>query len=303
MKESFLIVISGPTAVGKTALAIELAKEYDTVILSADSRQVFKEMSIGTAKPSVEEMQGVPHFFIDHVSIHDKPVYDAAQFEKEAIHLLEELFTKHEVVIMAGGSGLYVNAVLNGLDDIPEVPDEIREQLTNELQEKGLYVLLTELQHKDPAYFEKVDQGNPRRVQRALEVIRHTGNPFSDYHTGKAKSRPFKVIHIGLERDREELYDRINRRMDLMLEQGLEEEARALHPYRTLNALQTVGYKEIFECIDGIYSREEMIEKLKQHSRQYAKRQMTWLKKDENIKWFNANQSKEIISWVRMIMY
>lgn len=302
MKESFLIVISGPTAVGKTALAIELAKKYHSVILSADSRQVFKEMSIGTAKPSLEEMEGVKHYFIDHVSIHDKPIYDAAQFEKEAVDLLKELFTKHQIVIMAGGSGLYVNAVLNGLDDIPEVPDEVRKQLTKELEESGLAVLLAELQDKDPSYFERVDQKNPRRIQRALEVIRHTGKPFSTFHSGEPKLREFKVIHIGLEREREELYDRINKRMDIMLEQGLEEEAKSLYPYRTLNALQTVGYREIFEYMDGLCNREEMVERLKQHSRQYAKRQMTWLKKDESIQWFNANESDKIKEWIQTIL-
>jgi len=298
MTKHSLIVISGPTAVGKTALSIELAKAFDTVVLSADSRQVFKEMAIGTAKVSQEEMQGVKHFFIDHVSIYDKPVYDAAQFEKEAICLLEELFKIHDVIILAGGSGLYVNAVLKGLDDMPEIPDIIREQLTAELEEKGLYCLLQELEAKDPLYYDKVDRGNPRRVQRALEVIRHTGKPFSDFHTGEPKQRPFNVIHIGLERDREELYHRINKRMDSMLEQGLEEEAKALYPYRTFNALQTVGYKEIFENMEGSYSREEMIEKLKQHSRQYAKRQMTWLKKDESIKWFHPDQIKDIKEWI-----
>ncbi|MDB5255738.1 MAG: tRNA dimethylallyltransferase [Chitinophagaceae bacterium] len=255
-------------------------------------------MAIGTAKPSQEEMQGVKHFFIDHVSIHDRPVYDAAQFEKEAISLLEELFKVHDVVIMAGGSGLYANAVLNGLDDMPEIPDKIREGLTKELQEKGLDFLLQELHEKDPLYYDKVDRGNPRRVQRALEVIRHTGKAFSDFHTGEPKQRPFKVIHIGLERDRDELYDRINKRMDTMLNQGLEEEAKALYPYRALNALQTVGYKEIFEFMENAYSRDEMIEKLKQHSRQYAKRQMTWLKKDGTIKWFHPEGQKDILEYL-----
>ncbi|MBC7488556.1 MAG: tRNA (adenosine(37)-N6)-dimethylallyltransferase MiaA [Cytophagaceae bacterium] len=298
MANYFLLVISGPTAVGKTALSIELAKAFDTVILSADSRQVFKEMAIGTAKPSKEEMKGVQHFFIDHVSIHDRPVYDAAQFEKEAITLLKKLFKVHSVVILAGGSGLYVNAVLNGLDDMPEIPDAIRETLTIELQEKGLFFLLDELKTKDPLYYDKVDRGNPRRVQRALEVIRHTGKPFSDFHTGELKQRPFNIIHIGLERERQELYNRINKRMDSMLEQGLEEEAKALYPYSTLNALQTVGYKEIFEHMEGAYSREEMIGKLKQHSRQYAKRQMTWLKKDNMIKWFHPDQINNIKEWI-----
>ncbi|HSZ71498.1 MAG TPA: tRNA (adenosine(37)-N6)-dimethylallyltransferase MiaA [Cytophagaceae bacterium] len=295
-----LIVISGPTAVGKTALAIGLAKALKTVVASADSRQIFKEMVIGTAKPTTEEMQGVKHYFIDHVSIHDQPVYDAAQYEKEAITLLEELFQTNDVVIMAGGSGLYVNAVLNGLDDIPEVPDKIRRQLTNELQEQGLPVLLEELKEKDPLYYEKVHKENPRRVQRALEVIRHTGKPFSDFHSGHAKQRFFRVIHIGLERDREELYERINRRMDLMLQQGLEEEAKTLYPFRELNALQTVGYKEVFDFMEGRYNREEMIEKLKQHSRQYAKRQMTWLKKDDSIKWFHPSEQNELMEYVKV---
>lgn len=298
MKTPFLIVLSGPTAVGKTALAIDLAKTYNTVVLSADSRQVFKELAIGTAKPSQEEMQGVKHYFIDHVSIHDRPIYDAAQFEKEAITLLQELFEHHQVVILAGGSGLYVNAVLNGLDDIPEVPDVIRNGLTIDFQEKGLDFLLQELLDKDPAYYNKIDKLNPRRVQRALEVIRHTGKPFSTFHTGEKKQRSFDVIHIGLERDREELNERINRRMDLMLEQGLEKEAEALYSYRELNALQTVGYREIFEHRQGLYKREEMIEKLKQHSRQYAKRQMTWLKKDETIKWFHPDQMEEIKAYI-----
>jgi len=293
-----LIVLSGPTAVGKTAMAIALAKQYNTVVLSADSRQVFKEMAIGTAKPSREEMQGVKHYFIDHVSIHDRPVYDAAQFEKEAIALLESLFQTHDYVVLAGGSGLYVNAVLHGLDDIPEVPLSIREALNLELAEKGLDFLLEELNAKDPLYYELIDRGNARRVQRALEVIRHTGNPFSMYRTGEHKARFFKTIHIGLERDREDLYDRINRRMDLMLMQGLVEEAKVLYPNRALNALQTVGYKEVFDFMEGKYSREEMIEKLKQHSRNYAKRQMTWLKKDKSVVWFHAEDGEGVIKAV-----
>ena len=287
MSDKTLIVISGPTAVGKTALAVAVAKQYNTVVLSADSRQVFKEMAIGTAKPTQEEMQGVQHFFIDHVSIHDKPVYDAAQYEKEAIVLLDKLFQTHEYVVMAGGSGMYVNAVLNGLDDIPEVPLNIREDLNKHLETNGLESLLKELEDADPVYYAQVDKGNARRVQRALEVIRATGNPFSMYHTGKNKPRNFKVIHIALERDREELYQRINTRMDMMLAQGIEEEAKALYAYRTFNALQTVGYKEIFDYIEGNYTREEMIDKLKQHTRNYAKRQLTWLKKDPSIKWFH----------------
>jgi tRNA dimethylallyltransferase len=284
-----LIVLSGPTAVGKTALAVRLAQHHQTAVLSADSRQVFKEMAIGTAKPTQEEMQGVPHYFIDQVSIHDRPIYDAAQYEKEAVALLTDLFQVHDVVIMAGGSGLYVQAVLHGLDDIPQVPDEVRETLNAELQEKGLSVLLEELKEKDPIYFEAVDRGNARRVQRALEVIRHTGSPFSKYRKGEQKERFFNSIHLGLERPREELYQRINTRMDMMLEQGLEEEARGLYPHRTLNALQTVGYKEVFDFIEGKYTRVEMIDKLKQHSRNYAKRQITWLKKDQSIRWFHPD--------------
>jgi tRNA dimethylallyltransferase len=301
-KNKYLVVLSGSTAVGKTVLAIKLAQQFKTVVLSADSRQVFKEMAIGTAKPTLEEQQGVKHYFIDHVSIHDQPVYDAAQFEKEAIALLDELFQSHDVVILAGGSGLYVNAVLNGLDDMPEVPVLIREQLSHELEEKGLLVLLEELRLNDPVYYDKVHRENPRRVQRALEVIRYTGRPFSDFHSGTSKQRTFNVIHIGLERDREELYARINLRMELMLEAGLEEEAKALYPYRVLNALQTVGYKEVFEFMEGQYSREEMVEKLKQHSRQYAKRQMTWLKKDKTIQWFHPSEEVKILNCIQELM-
>lgn len=295
-------MISGPTAVGKTALAVEVAKAFRTVVLSADSRQVFKEMAIGTAKPTVEEMQGVTHYFVDHVSIHDRPVYDAAQYENEAVHLLERLFQDHDVVVMAGGSGLYVNAVLYGLDDIPSVPDAVREALNEEVQQHGLEPLLLELQKKDPVYYASVDRGNARRVQRALEVIRHTGNPFSMYRTGEHKERPFEVIHIGLERDREELYDRINRRMDIMLKEGLEEEARLLYPYRALNALQTVGYKEIFDFMEGQYTRDEMLDKLKQHSRNYAKRQMTWLKKQDGVRWFHPNDHLKLLRYLHQLL-
>ncbi len=302
LNRKHLIVISGPTAVGKTSLAIEVAQAFHTVVLSADSRQVFKEMAIGTAKPSLEEMQGIKHYFVDHVSIHDRPVYDAAQYEKEVLTLLEHLFQVHDVVVMAGGSGLYVNAVLYGLDDIPSVPDRIREDLNQTLLKDGLETLLLELKEKDPVYYEVVDRGNARRIQRALEVIRHTGNPFSMYRTGDRKERTFQVMHIGLERDRDNLYDRINRRMDNMLVQGLEREARLLYPYRDLNALQTVGYQEFFDLIEGQYTREEMLEKLKQHSRNYAKRQMTWLKKQENIHWFHPDDKVKLLQYLQQML-
>lgn len=303
MKNKTLIVISGPTAVGKTTVAVAIAKRFNTVVLSADSRQIFKEMSIGTAKPSKEEMEGVKHYFVDHVSIHDQPVYDAAQFEKEAIVLLDTLFQTHDHVVLAGGSGLYVNAVLYGLDDIPEVPEAIREGLNQEVLTKGLEALLVELKEKDPDYYNVVDKSNARRIQRALEVIRYTGNPFSMYRTGEAKKRNFQVVHIGLERTREELYDRINKRMDVMLDQGLEEEAKGLYAYRTFNALQTVGYKEVFDYIEQKYTRVEMIEKLKQHTRNYAKRQITWLKKQKDIHWFHPDDLEGISSQVSVVRY
>lgn len=296
MENKYLIVIVGPTAVGKTDLCVELAKYFEIPVISADSRQFFKEMTIGTAKPSNEEMQGVVHHFINSHSI-TQP-FNAGAYSEEALKLIDKLFAEKNYLILTGGSGLYIKAVCEGFDEMPEVEEEIRNQLVSEYSYKGLSPLLEELKVSDPVYFEEVDKANHQRILRALEVIRSTGVPFSFYRKNEKASRSFRVIKIGLERPREELYGRINRRMDLMLEAGLEEEVQTLIPYKNMNALQTVGYKEVFDFLDGIYDREEMIRLLKRNSRRYAKRQLTWFKKDKEYHWFNPAQKAEIIDFI-----
>jgi tRNA dimethylallyltransferase len=283
-----LIVIAGPTASGKTAYAINLAKKLDTVILSADSRQFYKEMSIGTAAPTEKELSQVKHYFVHHISIEDK--YDIADYERDALHLLKELFKTHDQVVMTGGSGLYIDAVCNGIDEMPDVELEVREKVEKMLQEGGIVALCDELQRLDPAYFAIVDQQNPRRLQRALEVCYQTGKPFSLFRKGNAAKRDFDIKKYALLWDRQALIERINRRVDLMMEQGLLEESKALYPKRHLNALNTVGYKELFACFDGQYSLEEAVEQIKIHTRQYAKRQMTWLRKDSGYQWITIDE-------------
>ncbi len=283
-------MIVGPTAVGKTSLAIELAKALGTEIISADSRQFYREMTIGTAKPTGDELAVVRHHFIDSHSILQK--YDAAQFGEDALMKVYELFEKHDSVIVCGGSGLYVKALLEGFDDIPEVPEEIREMVTEKYKAGGLPWLQQQVQKHDPEYYNVVDQQNPARLSRALEVVLATGSSITSFQKRQKRVLPFKVIKIGLELEREELYKRIDERMDAMIEEGLFKEAEKLYPYREHNALQTVGYQEIFDFMDGKYDREEAIRLLKRNSRRYAKRQLTWFKKDEGITWFfNANVS------------
>ncbi|GAA0893369.1 tRNA (adenosine(37)-N6)-dimethylallyltransferase MiaA [Fulvivirga kasyanovii] len=297
----FLIVIVGPTAVGKTSLCIDLARELDTGIISADSRQFFREMEIGTAKPSEEELQQVTHHFINSHSIHDK--FNAGDFEREALQKIEELFRYKDCLIMTGGSGLYINAVTEGMADIPEVSLSIRKELNDRLNKEGLDVLAEELRKLDPDYYEVVDLKNPQRVTRALEVCIGTGEKYSDLRKNSKKKRDFEVIKIGLDRPREELYARINERMDLMIEQGLFEEARELYPYKDHYALQTVGYKEIFDFFDGIYDREEAVRLLKRNSRRYAKRQMTWFGKDQEITWFHPDDFQDILKHIKAVMH
>jgi tRNA dimethylallyltransferase len=294
---NYLIVVAGPTAVGKTDLCIELAKYFEVPVLSADSRQFFKELNIGTAKPSKEEMQGVTHYFIDSHSIVES--VNAGSYSEAALQLIEKLFKEKDYLILTGGSGLYIKGVCEGFDAMPEVDEAIRIQLASEYVEKGLNPLLEELKNADPVYYEQVDQANHQRVLRALEVIRATGVPFSFYRKNEKAPRSFKVIKIGLERPREELYDRINRRMDLMLEAGLEEEVKGLSAFKNVNALQTVGYKEVFDFLEGLYDREEMIRLLKRNSRRYAKRQLTWFKKDKDYRWFHPAQKDEIIDFIK----
>lgn len=286
-KNKTLIVIAGPTASGKTAFAIELAKALNTVILSADSRQFYKEMSIGTAAPTEEELSQVQHYFVHHISIEDK--YDVADYEHDAIILLDELFKTHDTVIMTGGSGLFIDAVCNGIDAMPDVRPEIRERVQKLFDEGGLKALQDEVQHLDPEYYTTVDQQNPRRLQRALEVCYQTGQPFSSFRQGQAVQRNFDVEKYALLWDRQQLIERIDHRVDLMMEQGLLEEAKTLYPKRHLNALNTVGYKELFAYFDGQCTFEEAVEQIKIHTRQYAKRQMTWLRKDISYKWIMPN--------------
>ena len=278
-----LIVIAGPTASGKTAYAINLAKELNTVILSADSRQFYKEMSIGTAAPTEEELSQVKHYFVHHISIEDK--YDVADYENDALHLLKELFKTYDQVVLTGGSGLFIDAVCNGIDEMPDVAPEIREKVEKMLQDGGITALSDELQRLDPTYFAIVDQQNPRRLQRALEVCYQTGKPFSSFRTGMAVKRDFDIKKYALLWDRQQLIERIDRRVDLMMEQGLLEEAKALYPKRQLNALNTVGYKELFSYFDGDCTLDKAIELIKIHTRQYAKRQMTWLRRDGTYQW------------------
>ncbi len=281
MKE--LIVIEGPTAVGKTEYAIRMAEEFHTEILSADSRQFYKELNIGVARPSEEELNRVKHHFIAHLSIFD--YYSAAQYESDALALLDKLFQTHDYVVMAGGSGLYVNAVCNGIDVLPDPDLELRAELLQKFETEGIESLRLELKILDPDFYKIVDIANPKRLLRALEVCITTGKPYSQQRNQQTKPRPFSIRRIALNRPKEELYDRINRRVDIMLEMGLIGEVRALYSYKDLNALNTVGYKELFEHFDGKISLEQAITDIKTHSRRYAKRQLTWLRGQENLEW------------------
>lgn len=296
LKNKYLIVIVGPTAVGKTALSIEIAKRYKTAVLSADSRQIFKELSIGTAKASLEEQDGVPHYFVDALSIEEP--FNAGMFEREGLAVLDTLFETHDVVVMCGGTGLYVRALLEGMDALPETDPELRAALNAEFEQKGLESMQAELKQIDPRTYHLIDLQNPLRVFRAIEVYRQTGTPLSEYKTGEKRIRPFNVIKIGLTMDREELYARIDKRMDLMLAAGLEEEAKKYIAYRNVNALQTVGYSEIYGYIDGLYDREEMVRLLKRNSRRYAKRQLTWFTRDAEIQWFHPGSKTEIATFI-----
>ncbi|HLV63261.1 tRNA (adenosine(37)-N6)-dimethylallyltransferase MiaA [Galbibacter sp.] len=285
MKHKTLITIVGPTAIGKTALAIAVAKYFNTEILSSDSRQFYKEMYIGTAVPDPIELQTVKHHFIQHISIQDP--YSVGDFEKQAIVRLKELFASHQVVVMAGGSGLYNKAVIEGLDHFPKVDPGIRMELNLRLQENGIEALQSQLQSLDPISYASIDLQNPHRLIRALEVCLGTNRTFSSYLNQGKPQRLFNTIQIGLTADRAVMYERINKRVDLMMDHGLLDEVRSLYKYRQLNALQTVGYKELFEYIDGNVSYEFAVSEIKKNTRRFAKRQITWLKKEQNIHWFD----------------
>lgn len=280
-----LISIVGPTAIGKTSTGIALAKHYQTEIISADSRQFFKEMEIGTAVPSKEELAAAKHHFIQHISVEDD--YSVGDFETEAIEKLNELFQQHDKVLMVGGSGLYVKAVLEGLDEFPKVDASIREQLNLQLEEKGIEKLQQQLKELDPVYAEKVDLENPHRIIRALEICIGSGKPYSGFLNNPSAERNFNAIKIGLTAARELIYKRIEKRVDLMMEQGLLEEAKSVYPNRDVNALNTVGYKELFQFFDGNWTLDFAISEIKKNTRRFAKRQLTWFRKDKEIEWFN----------------
>ncbi len=292
-----IIVIQGPTASGKTALGVELAKYYDTVVVSSDSRQFYKEMSIGTAKPSKEEMSNIPHFFIDSHSINQE--LTAASYEKEALTKLTELFKEKDVVLLVGGSGMYIDALCEGLDDIP-ASKEIKKQLNKELKENGLQVLLSELKQKDLEYYETVDKSNPMRVIRALEAIRFSGKTYSSFRNKKKIERSFKVVRFVINHERTVLYDRINQRVDQMINDGLVDEVKSLERYRELAVMKTVGYSEFFDFFDNKLTLDEAIEKVKQNTRRYAKRQLTWFRRKESAVWLKytdiEGMKKEVIA-------
>ncbi|MCA6380103.1 MAG: tRNA (adenosine(37)-N6)-dimethylallyltransferase MiaA [Cytophagales bacterium] len=283
LKGKKLVVLVGPTAVGKTAAAITLAEQWNTEIISADSRQIYREMEIGTAKPSADELSRIKHHFVNFKSIEEN--YNAGQFGRDAMELINQLFEERDVLILCGGSGLYIKALLEGFDEMPEISEDLRKEIIEKYTQKGLAWLQGEVEKIDPDYFALVDVQNPQRLMRALELNLSSGQPMHILRKKKKIDLPFQVIKIGLELPREELYQRIDLRMDRMIERGLFEEATRFYPQRHLNALQTVGYQEIFGHLEKKYDREEAIRLLKRNSRHYAKRQMTWFKKDQEIRW------------------
>mgnify|MGYP002702998817 FL=1 len=291
-----LIVLIGPTGVGKTELSLTIAEKYHTPILSSDSRQLYADLRIGTAAPTPDQLARVPHFFVGTLKLTD--YYSAAQYEAEVLKKLDELFTTHPVVLMTGGSMMYVDAVCKGIDDIPTVDKETRELMMYRYETEGLERLCAELKLLDPEYYQQVDLKNPKRVIHALEICYMTGRTYTSFRTRTTKKRPFHILKIGLKRDREELYERINRRVDLMMEEGLLEEARQVYPYRHLNSLNTVGYKELFSYFDGTWDLPFAIEKIKQNSRIYSRKQMTWFKRDTDITWFHPAQTDEILHFI-----
>jgi tRNA dimethylallyltransferase len=291
-----LIVIAGPTAVGKTDLAISVAKKLKTEIISADSRQFFRELEIGTAKPSASALQEVPHHLVNSHSITEQ--YDAAQFAADALEVIGQLFQSCDAVVMCGGSGLYIKGVTEGFDDIPKVDERIREDLIKNYEEQGLAWLQQQMEIHDPVHFENIDQKNPHRLIRALEVKLGTGKSLPEFFVKKNTSRDFQIIKIGLELPREILYERIDTRMDHMIANGLFEEAKEVYAFREHQALQTVGYKEIFDFMEGQYDRDEAIRLLKRNSRRYAKRQLTWFKKDPDFAWFDAGNTEQVFSYI-----
>lgn len=296
MNKRQLIVLVGPTAVGKTKIAVRLAKHFGCEIVSCDSRQFYKELEIGTAKPTISEMDCVKHHFIDSHSIAQN--YSAGDYERDALILFEELFNQNQRIILTGGSGLFVKAITHGLDNLPEVNQEIRNNLMYRLETEGLDSLVAELKKLDPEYAEKVDLSNTQRVIRAVEVCLQTGKPFSDFHSNTFANRDFELIKIGLDLPREKLYERINLRVDKMLADGLIDEAKSVAQYRSHNALNTVGYKEVFDFLDGVTDEETMVEFIKRNTRRYAKRQLTWFRNQDDFTWFSPEDFDEITEFI-----
>lgn len=296
MFERELILIVGPTAVGKTAISVELAKHFSTELISCDSRQFYKELAIGTAKPTVEEMQGIMHHFVDSHSITQN--FSAGDFEREVLLLTEKLFKKHSKIIMTGGSGLFVKAITHGLDDLPEISSELRRKLITSLEIEGLEKLKMELKLLDEDYYNSIDLNNTQRIVRALEVCYATGKKISDFHNKKVVNRGFKITKIGIDRPRAELYERINKRVDTMMVAGLLEEVKLLIDFQHHNALQTVGYKELFTYLAGEYELNDAIELIKRNTRRYAKRQLTWFRNQDNFKWFHPDELNKIIEYI-----
>jgi tRNA dimethylallyltransferase len=297
MPAKTLIVIVGPTAIGKTSLSIIIAKELNCSILSADSRQFYKEMTIGTAKPGEEEMQGIPHYFINSHAVSDD--YNVGKYETDAIALLDKLFLTNDTAILVGGSGLYIDAVCKGFDDLPEANAEVRIKINTLFEEKGIEGLQQLLKELDEAYYHKVDLQNPQRISRALEVCLTSGKTYSSFREGKIKKRNFNIIKIGLNTQRELLYEIINHRVEKMMEMGFLEEVKSLQNYKQLNSLQTVGYKELFDYLEGKMELNTTIDLIKQNTRRYAKRQLTWFRRDEEIKWFEPNETEAIMEYLK----
>ena len=288
-----LVVLLGPTGVGKTALGVQLASKLGCSILSADSRQIYRELPIGTAAPTPEERAAVPHYFVGTHSFTEG--YSAASYEVDALHLLEKLFSDHPIQLLSGGSMMYIDAVCRGIDEIPDVDPAIRAEVWHHYETEGLAPILSELEHLDPRYYATVDHHNYKRVLHGYEVCLSSGRPFSSFHTGQAKSRPFDIIKVGLSREREELYARIDERVLQMMSLGLEAEARAVYPYRHLNALNTVGYKELFAYFDGTIPLDEAIRLIQRNSRHYARKQLTWWKRDSEVQWYHPDAPNDLL--------
>lgn len=292
----WLIVLLGPTGVGKTELSLRIAEHFGSSIISADSRQVYKDLTIGTAAPTLQQKQRVPHYMVDMLELTD--YYSASQFEQDCLTLLENLFKEKNTVVMAGGSMMYIDAVCKGIDEIPTISQEIRDELYARFQQEGLEPILQELKEKDPQHYDLVDKMNYKRVIHAVEVCRMSGKTYTSFRTNSKKERPFNLLKVGLNRDREELYERINKRVDQMMGDGLLEEARKVFPFRHLNSLNTVGYKELFNHLSGEWDLDYAVEKIKRNSRVYARKQLTWFKRDPEIEWFNPDHQEMILKYL-----